>query len=345
MIKQVLKNVGITLALFILMINASAQKVTLLQQGRAVSIRGLSVVNDKVAWVSGNKGYVAVTKDAGKTWSWQQVRGFEQSDFRDIEAFSDKEALIMSSGTPALILKTTDGGANWQVKYRNRDTSVFLDAMDFHGKYGCAMSDPSNNHFVLFETTDKGNTWKAREMAKSPLARNDEAAFAASGTCLNIFDNGLIKSNSILMVTGGSVANMIQAHIDEKKWSTQQLPIAQGRSSAGAFSVATNGKNWVVVGGDYQRDTRTDSTACYSNDAGKTWKIAKVAPTFLSCVQHIDGKIYLATGTAGTYLSKDEGLTWTKIDGGSYNVCIKTQHGKLTLLAGGNGKIAMFSMK
>ncbi|WP_295664797.1 hypothetical protein [uncultured Mucilaginibacter sp.] len=53
----------------------------------------------------------------------------------------------------------------------------------------------------------------------------------------------------------------------------------------------------------------------------------------------------MATGTAGTYLSKDEGLTWTKIDGGSYNVCIKTQHGKLTLLAGGNGKIAMFSMK
>src|SRR5476651_533761 len=196
MIKQVLKNVGTTLALFILIINASAQKVTVLQQGRAVSIRGLSVVNDKVAWVSSNKGYVAVTKDAGKTWYWQQVKGFEQSDFRDIEAFSDKEAVIMSSGTPAVILKTLDGGASWQVKYHNRDTSVFLDAMDFQGKYGCIMGDPFSNRFMLFETTDRGKTWKTRDAFKSPYARNDEAAFAASGTCLNVYDNGLINSNS-----------------------------------------------------------------------------------------------------------------------------------------------------
>jgi photosystem II stability/assembly factor-like uncharacterized protein len=347
MIRKLLIATGATTLLCLLFINcALAQKVTVLQQGvKPVSIRGLSVVNDKVAWLSSSKGYIAITKDAGKTWNWQQVKGFETSDFRDVEAFSDKEAVIMSSGTPAVILKTLDGGTSWQVKYHNRDTSVFLDAMDFLGKYGCVMGDPLNEHFVLFETTDKGKNWKERDILKSPPARPGEASFAASGSCLHVFDNGLIKSNSLILVSGGTTANLYTAPISAKKWVTQALPLSQGRSSAGAFSIATDGKHWVAVGGDYQRDARTDSTACYSNDAGKSWKIAKTTPGFQSCVQHLEGKIYLSTGTAGTYLSKDDGLTWTKIDAGSYNVCVKTQHGKLTLLAGNGGKIAMFSLK
>src|SRR5476649_2146290 len=98
-----------------------AQHIESLQQGKRTSIRGLSVVDDSVAWISGSRGNIAITNDGGKTWAWQQVKGFEQADFRDIEAFSNKEAVIMSSGTPALILKTTDGGTNWQVKYRNTD--------------------------------------------------------------------------------------------------------------------------------------------------------------------------------------------------------------------------------
>jgi photosystem II stability/assembly factor-like uncharacterized protein len=345
MIKHILTTAGAIMLVFFLVNNTIAQKVTVLQQGKPVSIRGLSVVNDKIAWISSSKGYVAVTKDAGKTWNWQQVKGFENSDFRDVEGFSDKEAVIMSSGTPALILKTMDGGSSWQTKYHNRDTSIFLDAMDFLGKYGCVMGDPLNDHFVLFETTDKGKTWKERDASRSPMAHHGEASFAASGTCLHVFDNGLIKSNSLLMVSGGSVANLYNSKISEKKWVTQLLPLTQGRSSAGAFSIATNGKHWVAVGGDYQRDSRTDSTACYSFDAGKTWKIARACPAFQSCVQHLEGKIYLSTGTSGTYLSKDDGISWTKIDAASYNVCVRTQHGKLILLAGNGGKIGLFSLK
>src|ERR1700749_943606 len=123
---------------------AYSQSVISLQKGKPTSIRGLSVVDDSVAWVSGSKGYFAITRNGGKTWDWQQIRGYEQSDFRDIEAFSDKEVIVMSSGTPALILKTIDGGSTWQVKYHNRDTSVFFDAMDFNGKYGAIMADPIN---------------------------------------------------------------------------------------------------------------------------------------------------------------------------------------------------------
>ena len=118
------------LLFFAISVKGTAYRSTL-QQGKPTSIRGLSVVDDNIAWISGSKGTIAITTDGGKTWDWQQVKGFEKADFRDIEAFSAKEAIIMSSGTPALILKTTDGGQNWKVKYRNTDTAYFFDAMDF----------------------------------------------------------------------------------------------------------------------------------------------------------------------------------------------------------------------
>lgn len=319
-----------------------AQKVTVLQQGRSTSLRGLSVLNDKIAWVSGSKGHVAVTKDGGRTWNWLQVKGFEQSDFRDIEGFSDKEAVIMSSGTPALILKTLDGGLSWQVKYHNRDTSVFFDAMDFKSKYGCIMGDPINGRFVIFETFDKGATWKQKDPAKAPMAKPGEAAFAASGSCLTINKSGLMRNNELMLVSGGSSSSLMYALSTDKKWTQIPIPLTHGISSAGAFSVTTDGKHWVVVGGDYTHDQRIDSTACYSDNAGKTWKIAKITPGFQSCVEYLSGSKYLSTGTAGSYYSKNGGLTWAKIDVNSFNVCGKAKSGKLMLLVGNNGRIATY---
>ena len=340
--QKYLAKIGVTTLLFLILLNSvSAQKITVIQQGRPASLRGLCVVSDKIAWVSGSKGTVGLTKDAGKTWVWQQVKGFEQSDFRDIQAFSEKEAVIMSSGTPALILKTLDGGLNWQVKYRNRDTSVFFDAMDFNGKYGSIMADPINGRFIIFETEDKGKTWKQRDALKSPMARDGEASFAASGTCYSIFDNGLMKTDGLVLVSGGSTANLYYSLINAKKWLAQPLPIAHGTNSAGAFSFTSDGKHWVVVGGDYQHDQRTDSTVCYSTNSGKTWALAKISPGFQSCVQYLTGKIYISTGTSGTNISKDGGITWTKIDATSYNVC--GHHGKFILFAGNGGKIGLYS--
>jgi photosystem II stability/assembly factor-like uncharacterized protein len=121
----ILRKTPIILILLLCFQTLKAQKIELLQQGKPTSIRGLSVVDNKIAWVSGSKGYVSITTNGGKIWNWQQVKGYEKADFRDIEAFSDKVAIIMSSGTPAYILKTTDGGATWDLKYKNEDKPIF----------------------------------------------------------------------------------------------------------------------------------------------------------------------------------------------------------------------------
>lgn len=318
-----------------------AQTVERLQQENPCSIRGLSVLDNQTAWASGSKGYVAVTHNGGKTWDWQQIKGFEQSDFRDIEAFSAREAIVMSSGTPALILKTVDGGVSWKAMFRSDDKNYFFDAMDFFNRrHGLIMGDPINGKFLLLETNNKGETWTI--LKNAPAALPDEAAFAASGTCLRA-----VKSRgNAMMVTGGSVSRFfLGKHL--KKWSATPLPIAQGQTSKGAFSIAFGKGYTVITGGNYQQNKNTDSIACYNDGKSKTpkFQLAQRMPKgYQSCIAYLDKATFISTGTSGTNITTDGGKTWKQIDVSSYNVCQKAKRGTLVLLAGDQGRIAQFKM-
>ncbi|UEG54511.1 YCF48-related protein [Mucilaginibacter daejeonensis] len=314
-------------------LSLNAQTITVTEQSRSTSIRGLSVVDDRVAWVSGSKGNIGISTDGGTTWQWQQVKGFEQSDLRDIEAFSDKDAVVMSSGTPAVILKTTDGGKTWKECFRNSDQAWFLDGLDFYdSKNGIVMGDPIDGKFVIMSTTDGGDTWTSLD--HRPEARKDEAAFAASGTTIK-----MTGKRSIAMISGGSSSRLFTTK-DQQHWSVKELPILQGRSTTGAFSFITVKDKFVFVGGDYQKNMRKDSTACYLLKDGSMQLSQQMPAGFQSCVENLDKNILLSTGTSGTNLSTDGGITWKPIDTNSYNVCRKAKHGKLVLLAGDKGKIA-----
>ena len=315
-----------------------AQSIISLQQGKPSSIRGLSVVNNNIAWISGSKGYIAITINGGKDWVWSQVKGYEHSDFRDIEAFSDKEAVIMSSGTPALVLKTTDGGINWKVKYSNPDSAYFFDAMDFSDRrHGYILGDPIHNKFLLMETIDGGDTWHSFKNIPDAIA--GEASFAASGTCLRA------EKNRITIITGGGTSRELAWVSDT--WLTTTLPFPHQKQSQGGFSAASNGKVEIFVGGDYANNKRADSVAClitYDNNA-PALVFPQTSPSgFQSCVELVSGNIFLSTGTPGTYITNNGGQNWTKIDDTSYNVCRRAKHGKLVLLAGDAGKIGILKL-
>ena len=316
------------------------QTVSIVEQGRATSIRGLAVVSNKVIWVSGSKGNVGLSLNGGQTWTWQQIKGFEQSDFRDIEAFSAKEAIIMSSGTPALILKTADGGLNWKICYRNDDKSYFFDGLAFYNKkHGIAMGDPINGKFVLLETTDGGISWN--ELKTGPSALKNEAAFAASGTSVFIASK---KANAVLL-TGGSASRLLLSNNQLDKWDSAEMPLTQGQSSKGGFSLAAGGGQTVIVGGNYSMDKKTDSVACYYNGKsinGKYFHLSTTMPQgYQSCVAYIEKKIFLSTGTSGSNVTYDGGVNWQSVDAGSYNVCQKAKKGNLVILAGDKGRIAI----
>src|SRR5260370_32725970 len=149
--------------------------------------RGLCAVSAKVAWVSGTKGTYGRTTDAGKTWSVGTVPGAAKLDFRDVEAFGEATAYLLSAGPgeDSRIYKTTDGGRTWILQFKNPDHEAFFDAIAFwDDKNGVALGDPVKRQFQLIITDDGGTNWKRLSGINLPPALPNEGAFAASATCL-----------------------------------------------------------------------------------------------------------------------------------------------------------------
>jgi photosystem II stability/assembly factor-like uncharacterized protein len=318
-------------ALLMMILPAGAQTVKLLTSGTKTSMRGLSVVDDNIVWVSGSNGTVGRSLDGGTTWQWLKVKGFDSTDFRDIEAFDATTAVIMGIADPAYILKTVDGGDTWKVVFEDRRKGMFLDAMEFWNEQsGIVIGDPIDNKFFIARTFDGGNTWQNIPPQNYPVADSGEACFASSGTNIRKLDKA-----EACFVSGGLRSRLF---IRNKKID---LPILQGTESTGANSIAVkNKKTMMVVGGDFNTKDSSRKNCFITMDGGNTWK-APAAPLhgYRSCVEYLDGKKWISCGLNGVDYSTDNGNTWSWIAKDGYHVCRKAKKGKAVFFAGGGGRI------
>jgi photosystem II stability/assembly factor-like uncharacterized protein len=310
---------------------SQAQTVKLLNSGSKASLRGLSVVNDDVIWVSGSGGSVGRSVDGGETWAWTIVKGFEKIDFRDIEAFDKNTAIIMGITDPAYILKTTDGGQNWKVVFTDTTKGMFLDAMEFWNEQsGLVIGDPMSDKIFIARTFDGGESWRAVPTANLPTADKGEAFFASSGTNVR-----KLSKQEAVFVSGGLRARLF---IRDKKID---LPIIQGKESTGANSMAVkNKKCLVVVGGDFNAKDDTTKNCVITTDGGKTFTEPVARPHgYRSCVEYLGKTNWISCGLNGVDYSSNEGLNWTWISKDSFHAVRKAKKGKAVYFSGGSGRI------
>ena len=336
--------------LFVLIVitvtKSQAQKpiINILDSGRKTSLRGLSVVDDNIVWASGSKGTVAKSLNGGKTFEWLTVQGYEQRDFRDVEAFDANTALIMAIAEPATILKTKDGGKTWKKVFEDTTKGMFLDAMDFaeDEDHGIVIGDPINKVVFISYTNDQGNHWfSLQDSMLIDDVEEGEAFFAASGTNIVTLKNK--NQIEFLYVSGGKKSRLYDMG------RGYDIPFIQGAESQGANSLALININGlakgVIVGGDFKNDTSTDRSCVLINGATRS-KISfpQTSPHgYRSCVEYITENKLITCGTSGVDVSKDGGMNWELISTQSFNVCQKAKKGSKVFLAGANGKIAALS--
>jgi hypothetical protein len=301
--------------------------------------RGLCVLNDSCAWFSGSKGTVIRTTDGGKhfdtisprptntrftdflPYGKQSVENYNQvsnapislwrKDYRDIWAKNENEAVIMSAGDSALILKTMDGGMNWTIVYTDFRKDIFLDALEIDSKTGIGMvlGDPINTqkHFAALYTTDFGSSWNNLPIGDWNLPLDSlESFFAASGTSLVIIDSKIeaadsgsntlarIKNLTVGFAGGGINPSYHIVKFKQPKHSTMKhnkrfnlptsqprvvaneiipLPISGGPGSGVYGMCLSDDGHMVAVGGNYTLPDSFNGASAHSTNAnfGLKW--------------------------------------------------------------------------
>jgi photosystem II stability/assembly factor-like uncharacterized protein len=308
------------------------------------NLRGVSVSTDHssgkpIVWASGSNGVILRSLDEGKTWTQLHVAGADDLDFRDIEAFGEETAFVMSSGDgeKSRIYKTTDGGKSWALQYTDKRPGFFLDSLACDSRTHCfALSDPLEGKFLIL-TTDDGQHWKELPRDKMPAALPTEGAFAASGTAI-----ALCSDQDVYIGTGGPEARVFHSANRGRSWAAVETHVASGNASSGIFSIACDGRSIVAVGGDYKEPAGATKVAVCSKDSGATWRLAEQQPGgYRSGVVFLSDKDFAAIGPNGTDISHDAGVHWTHTDALNLNAAsFAATHG---WAVGPKGTIARFN--
>jgi photosystem II stability/assembly factor-like uncharacterized protein len=310
-----------------------AQQIKLLNTAKAVSLRGLCPVTDQVIWISGSAGSVGLSTNGGRNWKWMRVPRYEKSDFRDIEAFSDTEAVIMGVTQPAVILRTTDGGQHWATVFEDSSKTAFLDAMDFSGDQAAAVGDPQNGKKYLLESNDRGKTWNEDTPNELDTVSSGEAYFAASGSNIKRLNNVEWAT-----VSGGKKSRLF---INSGPFL---LLLNQGRETTGANSIAINPSDpnkAFIVGGDFSQDTvRSGNSLLIQFNPFKQIPPMDPPHGYRSCVEYLNDKQMICCGESGVDISTDGGAHWKKISDKSFHICRQAKIGQKIFLAGAHGAVA-----
>lgn len=333
-------RVAITLVL--LAGSAGAQWMT--QDSRTKeSLRGLSVVNEKLVWASGTHGTYVVTRNGGKTWEAAHVPGAENLDFRDVQAFGDVVYLLAAGpGEQSRIYKSEDGGAHWELQLTNKDPKGFFDCMAFWDEnHGIVIGDPTKGSFEVVTTEDGGRTWESRDRGKMPTALEGEGAFAASGTCVAVEG----KKNA-WFATGGAVARVFHTSDRGRNWNAVETPIQHGAPSAGIFSIAfQDAKHGVIAGGDYQHPEKGGVNLATTNDGGATWKpVTMKDQRYFSAIAFV-GEGLVAVGSGASAYSEAGLELWNwSTDQGFNTVGTDARKGPVWAV-GADGRIARADLR
>lgn len=333
----------------------------LVETGSDGSFRGLDAVDASTAWVSSDSGEVLRTTNGGETF--EDVSPPEGATdgllFRDVEARSADEALVLAIGTgeASRVYRTTDGGESWKETFRGDDEAAFFDCIAMlDGQRGVVLGDPVDGKFQILVTSDAGRSWSLAPRSGMPAALAGEFAFAASGTCANA------NRKTVWFATGGAEeARVFRSHDNGLTWKVSSTPV-RSTEAGGIFALdfRTN-RLGIAIGGDFTLPEEATDALARSTDGGKTWTLVdeSVAPdgyrSGLAWWRDSRGdqraapppelqKTIFAVGPTGSDVSTDRGKTWEQFDAGAFHSVECVQDSAACWASGPEGRVAVLAV-
>ena len=319
--------------------------------GTIARLRGVSAVNDQVAWASGADSTVLRTEDGGATWKKLTVAS-DKLDFRDIDAIDERTAYLLAigNGEASRIYKTTDAGLTWTLQFKNTEPKAFYDAMSFwDANNGIVIGDSIAGQFCILITDNGGRTWKRVPAESLPAALANEGAFAASGTNIAVWG----RSHAWIATGGAAKSRVLRTSDRGRKWKVVDTPVKAG-ASTGIFSIDfRDARHGVIVGGDYNKEGEAEDNLAVTNNGGLTWSLKKGLSGYRSVVAYVPHgfvktRRIIAVGPNGTDYSSDDGETWKRHEAPGFDTASFIRSGRDSTVgwaAGKDGAIGRMSIR
>lgn len=293
--------------------------------GTLAWLRSVYFINENKGWVVGSNGTLLTTEDGGE--NWKQAKKIIEDNIRDVYFLDSQNGWLLcernvyggDTSSPSYLLKTTDGGENWEKikiigETRERVVRIFF--------------SENGNGFAVGEAgalwTENGDkeSWKKKILPVRYLMLDGKftgsahgAIVGGGGTILFTEDGGATwspgavetrseaKLNSIFFInqsvgwTVGELGRILFTNNGGRFWHQQNSNISKNLSDVFFINTA---EGWAV--GD-------DGTILYTVTAGNVWSPQETGVRHKLEKVFFVGRKGFAVGFGGTILTYDKKQT------------------------------------
>ncbi|MGB6268430.1 MAG: oxidoreductase, partial [Olleya sp.] len=309
----------------------SKVEIETLVQDSTLNVRALEIrKSDSAVFYATSNGRIAPVWDDFLGYNGNNNENFYSNDFSSLKdsatqnyrslAILEKSIFALSIGSPAKLVKVNFSDTIVKIVYQENHKKAFYDSLEFwNDQEGISIGDPTDNCMSVIITRDGGDTWTKLSCDVLPIAKEGEAAFAASDT------NIAIVGDKTWVATGGKASRILFSSDKGKTWEVFDTPIVQGLETTGMYSLDFYDEfNGFAIGGDYTKPEDNAANKIITSDGGKTWQLIgqNQNPGYRSCVQYVpngNARQLVAIGFKGIDYTNDAGNTWTHLsDEGFY---------------------------
>ncbi len=292
----------------------------------SVNLRNCSFIDPLNGWASGDDGVIIHTSDGGNTFVIQNSTiNYYINDIFFINKRLGWSVANESFFEGSTILKTTDGGMNWNAE-NFPDSTKFLRTIFFLDSLNGFLAGSGG---VIYKTTDAGITWLAAVIDSSEFSGFPIFKIRFADNNLGFACGGYMDVAGIIWrTTNGGLFWKAENQSPEPFYDLFIMDPLQIIAVGGDFEygvqitkTSNSGVNWNyeslgIFGQAYSIDFRTEREAwmalgyskswAYSSDSGESWSsVPTIDNSIINSVDFVDSLHGWAVGNDGVILRYD----------------------------------------